>query len=186
MATVGEMLVELEALVTGALTATQLAELKARVIAAADQARVPAAQIAARACCAVTDARCWLGAQVEADVTLLCGELPSDKAGAATSNAPPPPPRGAPDSSVLLLRRRASVGAPLELRIAVIGNVDTGKSTLVGVLTRGCSVLDDGRGSARSKVAKHAHGAVERGVCSRCRSGHCAAAGGGDEQCQDC
>ena len=32
-------------------------------------------------------------------------------------------------------------------RIAVIGNVDSGKSTLVGVLTK--SIMDDGRGSAR-------------------------------------
>jgi len=36
------------------------------------------------------------------------------------------------------------------VRVAVIGNVDSGKSTLVGVLTRG--LLDDGRGLARSKV----------------------------------
>ncbi len=43
----------------------------------------------------------------------------------------------------------------MEVRVAVIGNVDSGKSTLVGVLTR--SVLDDGRGSARSKVFKHGH-----------------------------
>jgi GTPase len=32
-------------------------------------------------------------------------------------------------------------------KIAIIGNVDSGKSTLVGVLTKG--VQDDGRGSAR-------------------------------------
>ena len=38
----------------------------------------------------------------------------------------------------------------MEIRVAVIGNVDSGKSTLVGVLTRG--MLDDGRGLARSKV----------------------------------
>jgi len=31
--------------------------------------------------------------------------------------------------------------------LAVIGNVDSGKSTLVGVLTKG--IYDDGRGSAR-------------------------------------
>lgn len=34
-----------------------------------------------------------------------------------------------------------------DTRIAVIGNVDSGKSTLVGVLTK--SIMDDGRGSAR-------------------------------------
>ena len=32
----------------------------------------------------------------------------------------------------------------IDVRIAVIGNVDSGKSTLVGVLTR--CVVDDGRG----------------------------------------
>ncbi len=39
--------------------------------------------------------------------------------------------------------------------MAIIGNVDSGKSTMVGVLTR--SMLDDGRGLARSKVFKHNH-----------------------------
>ena len=45
--------------------------------------------------------------------------------------------------------------SPIELRVAVVGNVDSGKSTMVGVLTR--SILDDGRGLARSKVFKHVH-----------------------------
>jgi GTPase len=64
---------------------------------------------------------------------------------------------GAPDGHAadILLRRRAGVAPPVELRVAIIGNVDSGKSTMVGVLTR--SVLDDGRGSARSKVFKHGH-----------------------------
>ena len=44
---------------------------------------------------------------------------------------------------------------PTELRIATIGNVDAGKSTLVGVLTR--DFLDDGRGKARSVLFRHAH-----------------------------
>lgn len=55
----------------------------------------------------------------------------------------------------VLVRRRAGARPPLEVRVAVIGNVDSGKSTLVGVLTR--SILDDGRGLARSKVFKHHH-----------------------------
>ena len=42
-----------------------------------------------------------------------------------------------------------------DVRIAVVGNVDSGKSTLIGVLTGGA--LDDGRGKARSKVFIHAH-----------------------------
>ena len=36
------------------------------------------------------------------------------------------------------------------VRVALLGNVDAGKSTLAGVLTTG--ERDDGRGSARSKV----------------------------------
>ncbi|KAJ9515779.1 hypothetical protein QJQ45_008684, partial [Haematococcus lacustris] len=56
----------------------------------------------------------------------------------------------------VLVRKSPGPGrSPIEVRVAVIGNVDSGKSTLVGVLTR--SMLDDGRGLARSKVFKHAH-----------------------------
>ncbi|KAG2455073.1 hypothetical protein HYH02_000895 [Chlamydomonas schloesseri] len=55
----------------------------------------------------------------------------------------------------VLLRRRPGPKGPLEVRVAIIGNVDSGKSTMVGVLTR--SMLDDGRGLARSKVFKHHH-----------------------------
>lgn len=43
----------------------------------------------------------------------------------------------------------------LEIRIAVAGNVDSGKSTLVGVLTQG--KLDNGRGLARVNVFRHKH-----------------------------
>jgi len=42
-----------------------------------------------------------------------------------------------------------------EVRIAMIGNVDSGKSTLIGVLCGG--MLDDGRGGARSAVFTHKH-----------------------------
>ena len=42
-----------------------------------------------------------------------------------------------------------------DVRIAVIGNVDSGKSTMVGVLTK--SIMDDGRGSARQKVFNFSH-----------------------------
>ena len=52
----------------------------------------------------------------------------------------------------ILVRKRSSDCPRLEVRVAVIGNVDSGKSTLVGVLTRG--LLDDGRGLARSKVPR--------------------------------
>ena len=42
-----------------------------------------------------------------------------------------------------------------DVRVAIIGNVDSGKSTLVGCLTR--SMVDDGRGKARATVFRHAH-----------------------------
>lgn len=42
-----------------------------------------------------------------------------------------------------------------DIRIAVIGNVDSGKSTLVGVLSKG--ITDDGRGLARSLVFNYSH-----------------------------
>lgn len=38
----------------------------------------------------------------------------------------------------------------IDVRIATIGNVDSGKSTIVGVLTS--NNLDDGKGSVRQKV----------------------------------
>jgi GTPase len=42
-----------------------------------------------------------------------------------------------------------------DLRIAILGNVDSGKTTLVGVLTK--HVKDDGRGFARSHILQHKH-----------------------------
>jgi len=44
---------------------------------------------------------------------------------------------------------------PKDVRIAVIGNVDSGKSTMIGVLTSG--EFDDGRGLARSRILRHNH-----------------------------
>ena len=42
-----------------------------------------------------------------------------------------------------------------EIRIAVIGNVDSGKTTTTSILTK--NILDDGRGLARAKILKHPH-----------------------------
>uniref|UniRef100_A0A8C5TDX5 Elongation factor 1-alpha n=1 Tax=Malurus cyaneus samueli TaxID=2593467 RepID=A0A8C5TDX5_9PASS len=44
---------------------------------------------------------------------------------------------------------------PFPCRVAVVGNVDAGKSTLLGVLTHG--ELDNGRGFARQKLFRHKH-----------------------------
>ncbi|KAI5305589.1 hypothetical protein KEM56_003962 [Ascosphaera pollenicola] len=64
---------------------------------------------------------------------------------------------------VLLRRRPARTEDVIETRIAVVGNVDAGKSTLLGVLVKGR--LDDGRGSARVNLFRHKH-EVESGRTS--------------------
>ncbi|KDN50381.1 P-loop containing nucleoside triphosphate hydrolase protein [Tilletiaria anomala UBC 951] len=59
-------------------------------------------------------------------------------------------------SAHLMVRRiPASAQELLEIRIAVVGNVDAGKSTMLGVLTKG--TLDDGRGKARVNLFRHKH-----------------------------
>lgn len=56
----------------------------------------------------------------------------------------------------LLLRRRPQALESLsELRVCVVGNVDAGKSTLLGVLTK--NVLDDGRGKTRLGLFRFKH-----------------------------
>ena len=42
-----------------------------------------------------------------------------------------------------------------EIRVAILGNVDSAKSSLVSTITY--KILDDSRGSARGKVFKHKH-----------------------------
>ncbi|XP_034044471.1 GTP-binding protein 1-like isoform X1 [Thalassophryne amazonica] len=54
-----------------------------------------------------------------------------------------------------LARRHVGEQDFLEVRVAVVGNVDAGKSTLLGVLTHG--ELDNGRGFARQKLFRHKH-----------------------------
>ena len=43
----------------------------------------------------------------------------------------------------------------IEVRVAVMGSADAGKSTLLGVLTQG--QLDNGRGRARLNMFRHLH-----------------------------
>jgi GTPase len=54
-----------------------------------------------------------------------------------------------------VLVRTAAEDDCVEVRIAVVGNVDAGKSSIIGTLTRG--VLDNGRGLSRSYVFTHRH-----------------------------
>mmetsp|Transcript_43557 Transcript_43557/g.137820 ORF Transcript_43557/g.137820 Transcript_43557/m.137820 type:complete len:531 (-) Transcript_43557:220-1812(-) len=55
----------------------------------------------------------------------------------------------------VMVRQKPMDGHFIDMRIAVVGNVDSGKSTIVGVLTSG--KLDNGRGLARSSVFRHRH-----------------------------
>ncbi|TFK44701.1 P-loop containing nucleoside triphosphate hydrolase protein [Crucibulum laeve] len=57
--------------------------------------------------------------------------------------------------SLLLRLPPPNVSLTPEVRCAVVGNVDSGKSTTLGVLTRGG--LDDGRGRARVGLFRHKH-----------------------------
>ncbi|KAI5635475.1 elongation factor tu GTP binding domain-containing protein [Phthorimaea operculella] len=54
-----------------------------------------------------------------------------------------------------LLRTQRAHTDFMEIRVAVVGNVDAGKSTLLGVLTHG--ELDNGRGYARQRLFRHKH-----------------------------
>lgn len=54
-----------------------------------------------------------------------------------------------------LIRKRVDQSDFMEIRVAVVGNVDAGKSTLLGVLTHG--ELDNGRGHARQRLFRHKH-----------------------------
>ncbi|MFH4982794.1 hypothetical protein AB6A40_009503 [Gnathostoma spinigerum] len=58
-------------------------------------------------------------------------------------------------TSTYLVRNEIEAEDFIEVRVAVVGNVDAGKSTLLGVLTH--STLDDGRGLARQKLFRHKH-----------------------------
>jgi len=56
---------------------------------------------------------------------------------------------------VLVRRTKESGNFPIWLYLPVLGNVDSGKSSLVGVLTTG--IMDDGKGSAMTRVARYLH-----------------------------
>ncbi|VDN01041.1 unnamed protein product [Thelazia callipaeda] len=63
--------------------------------------------------------------------------------------------KGSLYTSLHLLRKAVDQDDFIEIRVAVVGNVDAGKSTLLGVLTH--NILDDGRGQARQKLFRHKH-----------------------------
>lgn len=61
-----------------------------------------------------------------------------------------PPPASVPKETSI-----AETLNTRNIRVAVVGNVDAGKSTLIGTLTT--SSLDDGRGRSRTSIMKHRH-----------------------------
>lgn len=63
--------------------------------------------------------------------------------------------RGKPSTSTGKARKKCKAHIEDFVKIGVVGNVDSGKSTLVGVLSKG--MPDDGRGSARLKVFNYPH-----------------------------
>lgn len=65
------------------------------------------------------------------------------------------------ETTEMLIRRVPDLDDFLELRMAIVGNVDSGKSTTVGVLTTNDG-LDDGRGAKRKFVAAHKHEVDDR------------------------
>ncbi|KAJ1895217.1 hypothetical protein LPJ66_004727 [Kickxella alabastrina] len=99
------------------------------------------------------------------DITVASGPSSQKKgkakgqASEATSTAPPSshqPQQQQVRTAYYLVRRKPSgVEHMLEVRVAVVGNVDAGKSTMLGVLTQGH--LDDGRGKARVALFRHQH-----------------------------
>lgn len=58
-------------------------------------------------------------------------------------------------AEIVVRREKNPDELPFDIRIASVGNVDAGKSTLIGVLLKG--KLDDGRGSARTLVFRYLH-----------------------------
>jgi len=55
----------------------------------------------------------------------------------------------------ILIRKVPDDQPSIDLRVAVMGNENAGKSTVLGVLTQG--ELDDGRGRARLNMFRHLH-----------------------------
>lgn len=88
---------------------------------------------------------------LKADVRILLTHNVGGDVEASVSN-----PKLKDSQGKLLIRQSpATVEDVIETRIAVVGNVDAGKSTMLGVLVKGN--LDDGRGKARVNLFRHKH-----------------------------
>ncbi|EFW99856.1 GTP-binding protein [Grosmannia clavigera kw1407] len=94
-----------------------------------------------------------MGAECEVLLTQNVGGAVEVDDGGEDANAK----KATGDCTGKLMIRRRPQGAEnvIEVRIAVVGNVDAGKSSLLGVLVSGD--LDDGRGRARVNLFRHKH-----------------------------
>ena len=90
-------------------------------------------------------------AALKADVRVL---LTHNVGGKEETDVPNDKIKGA-CGKLLIRQSPATVEDVIETRIAVVGNVDAGKSTMLGVLVKGN--LDDGRGKARVNLFRHKH-----------------------------
>lgn len=88
---------------------------------------------------------------LKADVNVLLTYNVGGKADASPAHAKETACYG----KLLIRQHPATAEEVIETRIAVVGNVDAGKSTMLGVLVKGG--LDDGRGKARVNLFRHKH-----------------------------
>ncbi|TDZ18808.1 GTP-binding protein 1 [Colletotrichum orbiculare MAFF 240422] len=92
--------------------------------------------------------------RIRADCQLLMTKNVGGNVEAASTTAKPG--KDSHCSGKIVIRQTpATVEDVIETRIAVVGNVDAGKSSLLGVLVKGD--LDDGRGRARVNLFRHKH-----------------------------
>lgn len=91
---------------------------------------------------------------VRADCQLLLTKhVGGDKEAASTANSQEKVKYCS--GKVLVRQTPKNIEDVIETRIAVVGNVDAGKSSMLGVLVKGD--LDDGRGRARVNLFRHKH-----------------------------
>lgn len=105
----------------------------------ADGAPTTGSAISAEALASAVERLRATSAAIQADVTELYRQEGAD----------------GPYGCWLVRLRQRGIEEVMEVRVAVVGNVDAGKSTTLGVLTRG--KLDDGRGRARVALFRHPH-----------------------------
>ncbi|CAH0036515.1 unnamed protein product [Clonostachys solani] len=92
--------------------------------------------------------------RIRADCELLITKNVGGDKEAASTTAKPSKDKSC-SGKILIRQIPSKTEDVIETRIAVVGNVDAGKSSLLGVLVKGD--LDDGRGKARVNLFRHKH-----------------------------